>query len=401
MRRYLMIAGLTAVSLIILGITGSLLFEVYPVSRYVPPSREALENEYLALDRWLTQTGHPVRIENRGNAAGLRGAAEKTALIGTSFFDWSRGTAAELEAWVRGGCSLVVSLDGSWDQEELALFFDTLGVRAVYGDLPGYHGDSGEENGEGDGNEPVAFDRAAAFFPDTPELFPGSVILRDRNGLVRLLTIPLGEGSVTLTGVPCFMRSLHIGERQNALLSWDLTGARDPENRGILFIRGERRHTLGAGETEPGEPEREPGFFEKLARRGGITALLVSILFLTVVGFWMVIPRFGILERDDPGAGKPIRERFLAEARFLKKYRSLGSYLEVYIRELKAKLRREGIDGEEDLARRIVERCRERGDQTTVPAPGLVQRALCPGTPLRYRDFVRYREILAEILERL
>ena len=396
MRRYLVITGIIAASATILGIIGFLLFEVYPVSRYVPPSREALENEYLALDRWLTQTGHPVRIKKTGTAAGLRGAAEKTALIEAASFDWSGGAAAELEAWVRGGRFLVVFLDGSGDTGERTLFFDALGITAAYGVLPNYHEGSRE-----DGHEKVTLDGSAVFALNEPEIPPGAVILRDRGDNTRLITIPLGEGSVTLTGVPYFMYSRNIEQRQNALLSWEMTGARDPENRGVLFIRGERRRGSGSAGMGAGEQDRRPDFFEKLARRGRITALVISILFLIVVGFWMVIPRFGVLERDDPGMGKPLRDRFLAEARFLKKHRSLGAYLEVYIRELKAKLRREGIGEDEEPARRIVERYREMGDQPTVPDPGLVQKALSPEAPLRYQDFARYREILAEILERL
>jgi hypothetical protein len=266
--------------------------------------------------------------------------------------------------------------------------------------LPDDPPDPGQDDA---GDAGIAFDRGVFFLPDESKISPGARIFRDTAGGIRLVTLPLGEGSVTLTGVPYFMQSPHIGERQNALLAWELTGARDPENRGLLFIRGERRGASGSGgmAAGAGEMDRGPGFFEKLARRGRITALIISMVLLIVVSFWMVIPRFGVLERDDPGTGKPIRERFLAEARFLKKHRSLGAYLEAYIRELTAKLRREGIDGGEDLAGRIVQRCRERGDQTTVPDPGLVQRALFPETPLRYRDFARYREILAEILERL
>jgi hypothetical protein len=65
----------------------------------------------------------------------------------------------------------------------------------------------------------------------------------------------------------------------------------------------------------------------------------VSVLALVCIGFWMVIPGFGVLRHGDERRSRPIRDRFRAEARFLKKYHALDGYLEVYLREIKSKNR--------------------------------------------------------------
>jgi hypothetical protein len=49
----------------------------------------------------------------------------------------------------------------------------------------------------------------------------------------------------------------------------------------------------------------------------------------------MVIPVFGLVFYEKQKTSRPIRERFTAEIRFLKKYGALNHYLEVYERELK------------------------------------------------------------------
>jgi hypothetical protein len=372
MRKYLPAFCAAAAILIILGVTAYFFFEVYPRKRYDPPSGEARSNDYLALDRWLTRTGHPVRIGLSGDSALIKAADERTVFVQASLFDWS-GVSGELEPWIRGGGALVISLDTPWDEDNSA-FLNALGISGA--DKPG--GPSAPE--EPAPPEP-RFDRRVAFTVTGEVKNNPAAAVMTGAGAIRLVTVPLGEGSVTVTGIPYFMKSVNLDEEQNARLAWELTGGRDRDKRGIFFIRG-----------APAAADGPEGFLEKLARQGHILALAVSILVITAAGFWMVIPRFGVIEKDGDPAAKPIRERFLAEARFLGKYHALGSYLDVYVHELTAEIRRrEGDISDEELIARIRE------------IPGLrdLDRVLRGGQRISRRDFVKYRKAIETIRERL
>jgi hypothetical protein len=128
------------------------------------------------------------------------------------------------------------------------------------------------------------------------------------------------------------MQNLYIDRELNARLAWELTGGGDRENRGLLFVRGRRIVR---------------GLWGNLVERGNLLCLVLPFLALTAIGFWMLIPAFGRVRKDAEPPGKPLRERFLAEARFLKKYRGLDLYVGIYIHELRSRLRRRGYDDEE------------------------------------------------------
>jgi hypothetical protein len=394
MRRYLPVFGVILAFFTILGVIAHSLFEVYPRSRQILPSKQALANEYLALDRWLEKTGHPVRVADSGGTALVKKAGESTVFIQASRFDWTPDTFYELEPWVRRGGILVISLDSSW--EEAAVFLRSLGVEEGEGGVSGElnPGTGGRLSRDVLGGIP-AFDLRIRFSPKEGMEFIGDV-----NGVIRLVMVPLGEGSVTVLGIPYFMRSQELEKPPNARLSWELTGAGDRENRGVLFIRARKEEVLSG--------EREPGLFEKISRRGKGIPLAVSLLVVLAVWFWMLIPGFGRPGKDGGESAKPIEERFLAEARFLKKYHALGGYLDVYIREIEAKLRQRrglgyvpepqipGACSGEGLVRRVFQAC----DQTGLDLR-LVEKALCHGPRVNYPDFVKYRIIMETILERL
>ena len=59
---------------------------------------------------------------------------------------------------------------------------------------------------------------------------------------------------------------------------------------------------------------------------------------------------------DGEKPGKPIRERFLAEGRFLKSYSALNLYSETYMKEIKRRLaHREGLKTDEEIQKRLME----------------------------------------------
>ncbi|MDR1373952.1 MAG: hypothetical protein LBJ24_03175 [Treponema sp.] len=380
MRRYLAVFGVIAGVLTILGLAAYAFFEVYPRSKYLFPSKEALYNEYLALDRWLNQTGHPVRVESGIQASSLTEAGEGVVFMQFSFLD--KKLLPELETLTAPGTSLIVSLDESWDGETDA-FLRSLGFEGTFGPeaveknraVPRKHSAAG----------PV-FDQQVRFIPlgDPPDR-EDTLTLADENGIIRLVTVPWASGSITLTGIPYFMLSVNLGNEVNARLAWELTGGRDRENRGVLFFRENWRTPL--------DREEEKGFFAALFSRGRAVPLALSILVLTALGFWMVIPRFGVTGQEDRSAAKPIRERFLAEARFLEKHHALGAYLDVYIQEIRVKLRRrEGDFDEADLVPLVRKTC-GLGDE----AEEIIHHKERVGI----REFIQYREIIDTILERL
>jgi hypothetical protein len=110
-----------------------------------------------------------------------------------------------------------------------------------------------------------------------------------------------------------------------------------------------------------------------------------------------VIPLFGRPQRDDERPGKPLRERFLAEALFLKRFGALESYLAFYVKEARLKFqRRAGEVSEGEFAARAARVCGlEARDVEFAVSPGRGRRGA------GVRDFIRKRETLLAILERL
>jgi hypothetical protein len=386
MDKYRTAFGACAAALIVLAVLAYTQLEIYPRLRPMPPSREVRANDYFALDRWLQETGHPVRIEPGASAEQITVAPEKTVFLQASLLDWRDIPFSRMEPWLAGGRRLILSLDIPWyedEDEDLAAFLSALALRREpIADLADFYAllepepepetagagedAAGEETGEIRENPRPAvpdFDPYVILTLDKGRDIPdGIVTMEDPQGIIRLVTIPVGTGSITVTGKAYFMQNLYIDQDVNARLTWELTGGGDRENRGILFIRGRRIIQ---------------SLWGNLADRGNPVCLILSILVLAGIGFWMIVPVFGRVRRDEEPPGKALRERFLAEARFLKKYRGLDLYVDIYIRELRSRLRRRGYDDEE-ITRFI-------------PAK--------PGPD--FRDFVKFREAIDTISERL
>jgi hypothetical protein len=88
---------------------------------------------------------------------------------------------------------------------------------------------------------------------------------------------------------------------------------------------------------------------------------------------------FGPSPRDGESSLRPIRDRFLAEIRFLKKYDSLDNYLRLYINDLKRRSR----GGPEDARLASFEE------------------ALKPGKKLSSKKTILYLQQLEDMAERL
>jgi hypothetical protein len=310
--------------------------EIYPVTVYKSPSRQVLVNNFFALEQWLAKTGHPVRTLKRGNAARIISAPEKTVFVQTDVFNWE-GAAEPLKQWMEAGGFLLVSVEFSWDEdEEFQAFLESFGISAGWSDeapeTDEDFGDAGYEEAEDESLEQLSLDSPDFYHLiqfELSEAAGASAFTIEEPGpekpLVRLVQIPLGAGALTCTDPPRFMENDYLDREVNARLAWGLTGARaGEENPGLLFIRGR-------GQVK--------SLFGKLADQGNFLPLGVSLLILIAVGFWMVIPPFGLVFPGQTSPGRPIRDRFRAEILFLKKYRALEMYLELYLEEIKRKLR--------------------------------------------------------------
>lgn len=366
--------GIAALFVVLLAIFAYTNLEIYPRTEYKSPSSQVQSNDFFALETWLAKTGRRVSMVSEGDASRIIRASEKTVFVQASAFNWN-GAEEPLKNWMAAGGFLVVSLEPPLDEdEELDAFLAGFGVSAVF---------SGDSGSIAEGEDAAGIDEALPLSGPPPDLdalpdFDGLVqftiteetgdpvfTIKEAGTIIRLIQIPVGAGALTLIGRPWFMENDFLSGEANARLAWDLTGARAQEdNPGLLFIRGGRK---------------VKSLFGKLADRGNFLPLGVSALALIVVGFWMLIPPFGLVFQEQISPGRPIRECFLAETRFLKRYGALETYLETYIREIRRKL---------------------RGRKPALELE-FIEKSLRERKHLSYRDSIRYLRILETMMERL
>jgi hypothetical protein len=344
MRKYL---GGFAFGLAILGILAYICwlnFEVENYEKWVPPGPEARSNSYLALDRWLNRTGHPVRLADSGDYEALEAAVEQTIFIQATLFDWSSEAVDFLLSWVENGGILVLAFDyaGLLDDEYPAELLERLEIRAA----------RSSQNYHYAGSEP-RLDRYIVF--EVPAENQDALVIKDNEGLIRLVQVRKGKGKITVTGDIWFMHNSYIKEPPNARLAWNLLAERPASpagEPGVFFIR-DFRDWRRRGETD---------LFGEIFKRGNLFAPLVSAALLIVVGFWAALSVFGVVREDGAKPGKPLRERFLAEGRFLKRFGALNSYLAAYQGEIKRKLlKSEGLQDENEIILRAAELWNEAG----------------------------------------
>jgi hypothetical protein len=279
--------------------------EIYQEKTYTSPLREVQNNNYHALERWLKETGHPVRVDNNLNPENISLIPEKAAIVNAPACEWDNA-AEYLIPWIEKGNSLVICLSYYSTEdidENLYDFLLDLGIEAETSpSSTEYHGEN------------IPSFRWRIHFNTDEDIFT----INDNQGLARLAEISLGEGTLSVTGFPAFMYNYNLGNEINSRLAWELTGER-AEDAGVLFVRT-RQITKS--------------FFGKLMERGNLIPVVISALLVIFLGFWMVIPVFGLVFEEKQKNSRPIRERFAAEISFLKKYRGLGYYLEPNNREL-------------------------------------------------------------------
>ena len=284
--------------------------EIYQRKKHISPSQETLNNLYYAMEKWLNETGHPVRYKKESSAAEIYAIPEKTAIVFAKTCNWEEAQEF-LIPWIEKGNSLTICLNYSNSGEiddELFDFLYSFGINAEV--------TSGSVENR-DETLPY-FDENINFKVDeNKDIFT----ISDNNMNVKLAEVSLGEGKLTVIGNPIFMFNNNLKREENARLAWNLSGARAAGgSAGVLFVLNNSRYV-------------SKSLFGKLMEKGNILPMIVSGLLVILLGFWKIIPIFGFVYDEKQKNSRPIRERFAAEISFLKKYKALNYYLEIYRRE--------------------------------------------------------------------
>jgi len=273
-------------------------FEIVQEKKEVPPTREYYANNYLALERWLKETGRPVQSKNWFPEDFTR-QEETIIVLGSNFYLHEENVEDSLTEWIEGGCNLIVCLEDTLNKVFLE-YIANMGI--TVGTTPGYHTYTDE-------NTPDFHWRYKFDIEDEKDYYT----IKDIHNNIRLVRIEMGMGSLTILGHPRFMQNYYIKEEKNARLTWDLIGNRSNET-GVLFVRHFR------------EGRTQNLLLGTLMQRGNMLPILVSVTLLIFFGFWMVIPVFGKILEEKQKNSRPIKDRFAAEISFLKKYKGLYYY---------------------------------------------------------------------------
>jgi hypothetical protein len=281
--------------------------EIFDKKEYKLPSREVRTNNFYAMEKWLKETGHNVRIEKQCTPEIISKIPETAAVVFAAACEWEDAEIF-LNPWIEQGNSLVICLDYNNKKE---MDFNLLEYLSGFG----IETEMNFEISRGEDVPDFDFDINFTIENET-EMFT----IKDTNGRIALAEVYPGKGTLTVTGYPVFMQNRYLDKETNARLSWHLTGER-AQNKGVFFVR--ERQTVNS-------------IVGKIIERGNLVPLGISIFLIIFVGFWMVIPVFGLVFEEKQKNSRPIRERFAAEINFLKKYKSLDYYLdnlEIYERE--------------------------------------------------------------------
>ena len=275
-------------------------FEIVQIKEDVPPTKEYSSNTYLALERWLKETGRHVQINDWFSLEDYKGQEETIVILEPGRFSFSENDLIEetFSEWIKSGYNLIVCLEN--DNIFIEFIINRMGITVET--TPSYHTYTDE-------NTPDFHWRYKFDIEDGKNYYT----IKDIHNNIRVVQIEMGTGSLTVLGNPRFMQNYYIKEEKNARLAWELIGERSNET-GVLFVR-----YIGKG-------KEQNTLFGTLMQRGNMLPVLVSAGLLILFGFWMVIPIFGKVIEEKQKNSRPIKDRFAAEISFLKKYKGLYYY---------------------------------------------------------------------------
>jgi hypothetical protein len=276
-------------------------FEIEQRTERGAHSEEAKKNVYLALDRWLSETGHPLEIYQYGDAETIEESGKKSSMIFASSYDWS--SSGKLKEFILYDKNNVVLFIDTYDEDEdLETFLLDFDIEyRLYSPWE-------ESDVEYDEDE-FTFDEDVYFR------------IKDTAIQTRIQKITVDENVLIVCGIPLFMQSGNIDKQDNALLAWSISGALDKEKSGFAVFRSNE-----AAENKTPFYSEGGGAGVLFLENKASLLLILSVLALIIIGFSQSILTFGKWEPERALPGKSIKERLLSEARFLKKHRALGLY---------------------------------------------------------------------------
>jgi hypothetical protein len=298
------------------------------MKKYLPSSNEVIYNRYYAMEQWLKKTGYLVRIEAEYKSAEITAVPEKIALFFTGAVNWEKANECLLP-WIMSGNSLVIcinSINNYYDDNNLEEFISSFGIDVEETSFSMDINQNADNVPDFDMTIHLLIGENINHTGDTSIL-----TINDNQGFTRLVEISVGKGKLIVTGTPYFMQNNYLNKKANADLAWKLTGSPAEENNGILFVRSQYNRYRQTSNSMLG----------KIMRKGNLLPACVSAVLIILLGFWRVIPVFGLVLHEKQKSSRPIIERFSAEVMFLKKYRALNYYLEIYERELQTDIKKE------------------------------------------------------------
>ncbi|MCL2441711.1 MAG: hypothetical protein FWD14_08215 [Treponema sp.] len=298
---------ITIAGIILIGYLAYTYLEIYSYKKTIFQSDEAYNNNLLAMERWLKATGHTVRYDDNFYINKLKKTSEDVVILNSEMLFWE--DTKEVISWIEQGGHLILCIHDQNINSELKNFLSDFGINFT----------KINTNVRQQENFYPAFDMDFTLLLDNED---GTFFIDEIDHIIRLAEIQIGKGFLTVTGRPLFMYNRNLQHKKNAEISWRLTGARAKEN-GVLIVY------------TPRVTHQRLSMFGAIAQRGSVTPIFISMVILIIAGFWSVIPRFGLVFADKQKTSRPIKDRFDAEIRFLKKYRALDYYLKVYEQEHK------------------------------------------------------------------
>lgn len=332
-------------------------------------SAEAKKNIYLAFDRWLETTGHPLTLFKYGSADDIKEAGIKNNIIFASSYDWS--SFKELEELIMDDkYNVVLFIDTDDDNEMLEYFLLDFDIEyRLYSpwEDSAFDDDYDEDN-----------------FSLSDEIY---FRIKGSDKQTKIYSIGFNENSLIVCGAPLFMRSNHLQEKDNARLAWSVSGALDKYSDGFTITRSDEAASgIIYSSTDSGNVGEL--FMENKAS----LIIILSSLALLIAGFSQSVLSFGKWEPERVLPGKSIKERLLSEARFLKKHHALTLYAKEYEREIRGYFKHLNIESDEDIIN-IIE---HKYGVTREDARSLLSEDAAR-SPVSVKDLLKYKKIAAQV----
>ena len=323
MDKRIIISAVVILCFVLLILVANQYLEIYPRKKQIWPSNEVYSNSYYTIEKWLNETGHPVRLQTEFTfPAEIAAIPEKAALVFAGACSWENAD-EYLLPWIEEGGSLILFIASNIHESDknLVEFINGFGILAERTDAFSYYSDAFSYYSDANEDFPH-LDSRIRFHVDDDR---NKLLIKDEEENINFVQVSTGEGNFIIMGNPYFLQNFYLEKKANAGLAWEISGAlTTEENPGVFFVRNQNQYV---SESNP--------MFGKLMEKGNLLPVGISALLVIIFGFWMVVPVFGLVLYEKQKTSRPIKERFLAEIMFLKKYRALNVYIETYESELK------------------------------------------------------------------